>query len=286
MRAQPLIHQGKPNNQRSRPENNQEDQRKRSVEAERSLPLPWMLDSRGDRGRGRPGKDIEEPRTDVYGDALKYERDFWPAEYQAGMLLLEKYNRPDAQAAFDKALSVNPHAAEALVGKGIAAFQQYELEDAERYVTRTLKINPYLPEALNLRADLYIAEGEIGRALETLERARNISPREETILGRIAACLELENRKDPLRLLIEQVERQDAKPGIFYLVFADQLAERRRFSEAEAGYKKAAQLWPALAAAQASLGLLYMRMGAKRKPGRCSSRRSNRIPSMCASRTP
>jgi cellulose synthase operon protein C len=203
--------------------------------------------------------------TDVYGDALKYERDFWPAEYQAGMLLLEKYNRPDAQAAFDKALSVNPHAAEAVVGKGIAALQQYELEEAERYATRALKINPYLPEALNLRADLYIAEGDIGRALETLERARTVSPREETILGRIAACLELESRKDRLRLLIEQVERQDAKPGIFYMVFADQLAERRRFSEAETGYKKAAQLWPALAAAQASLGLLYMRMGREKE---------------------
>jgi tetratricopeptide (TPR) repeat protein len=199
--------------------------------------------------------------TDVYGDALKYEKDFWPAEYRAGMLLLEKYNRPDAVAAFDKALTLNPHAAEALVGKGIAALQQYEIQDAERFAVRALNVNPHLPEALSLRADVYFALGHVGRALEALEQARKISPREETILGRIAACLELQNRKDQLGALVEQVERQDAKPATFYLVFGDQLAERRRFTQAETCYKKAAQLWPLLAAAQANLGLLYMRMG-------------------------
>src|SRR5207245_6828325 len=53
----------------------------------------------------------EEFRTilnDVYGDALKNDKEFWPAEYQAGMLLLEKYNRGEALDAFDKALTINP----------------------------------------------------------------------------------------------------------------------------------------------------------------------------------
>jgi tetratricopeptide (TPR) repeat protein len=199
--------------------------------------------------------------TDVYGDALKYEKDFWPAEYRAGMLLLEKYNRPDALAAFDKALALNPRAAEALVGKGIAALQQYEIQDAKRFADRALAINPHLPEALCLRADLYLALGEVGKALETLERARKISPREEIILGRIAGCFELQNRKDQRDGVVEQVEKQDAKPATFYLVFADQLAERRRFLEAETCYKKATQLWPMMAGPQANLGLLYMRMG-------------------------
>jgi cellulose synthase operon protein C len=199
--------------------------------------------------------------TDVYGDALKYEKHFWPAEYRAGMLLLEKYNRVDAVAAFDKALTLNPHAAEAFVGKGISALQQYEIQDAERFAARALTINPHLPEALSLRADVYFAVGDVGRALETLEQARKISPREEAILGRVAGCFEIQNRKDRLKDLVEHVERQDARPAAFYLVFAEQLAERRRFLEAETYYKKAAQLWPTLAAAQANLGLLYMRMG-------------------------
>src|SRR5204862_874233 len=95
--------------------------------------------------------------TEVYGDALKADQSFWPAEYQAGMLLLEKYNRPEALAAFDKALAINSNAAEALVGKGIAALQKMEIKEAEQFAERALSINPNLPEALQLRADVYLA---------------------------------------------------------------------------------------------------------------------------------
>ena len=56
---------------------------------------------------------------DLYGDAVKFDKDFWPGEYQAGMLLLEKYNRGEALDAFDKALKINPSASEALVGQGV-----------------------------------------------------------------------------------------------------------------------------------------------------------------------
>ena len=59
--------------------------------------------------------------NDVYVDAVKYDKSFWPAEYEAGVLLLEKFNRPEALASFDKALTINPSAAEALVGKGVGA---------------------------------------------------------------------------------------------------------------------------------------------------------------------
>src|SRR5205823_307690 len=52
--------------------------------------------------------------NEVYGDALKADPDLWQGEYQAGMLLLEKYNRGEARTAFDKALAINPRAAEAL----------------------------------------------------------------------------------------------------------------------------------------------------------------------------
>ena len=54
---------------------------------------------------------------EVYGDAAKFDKLLWQVDYHAGMLLLEKYNRPEALDAFDDALSVNPRAAEAFVGE-------------------------------------------------------------------------------------------------------------------------------------------------------------------------
>lgn len=199
--------------------------------------------------------------TDVYGDALKADKDFWPAEFQAGALLLEKYNRGEALAAFDKALTINPNAAEALVGKGQAALQKFEIQDAERFAERALKINPSLQEARNFRADVYLAVGNVAKAVSELERARQINPRDETTLGRIAACLFLQGKNDDLRNLVKEVEERDAKAGTFYLVLAEQLEERRRFDEAEKYYKKSAALWPMVPWARNSLGLLYMRLG-------------------------
>src|SRR5262249_36870851 len=49
---------------------------------------------------------------DLYGDAIKNDKAFWLAEWQAGLLLLEKYNRGEALDAFQKALAINPSAAE------------------------------------------------------------------------------------------------------------------------------------------------------------------------------
>src|SRR5439155_24343477 len=68
--------------------------------------------------------------TEVLGDALKADKSFWPAEHYAGALLLEKYNRGEALDAFDKALKINPGAAEALMGKGQAALMHFEYKEA------------------------------------------------------------------------------------------------------------------------------------------------------------
>jgi tetratricopeptide (TPR) repeat protein len=211
------------------------------------------------------GDQFQFVLNDVYGDALKYEKDFWLAEYEAGSLLLEKYNRGEALAAFDKALAINPNAAEALVGKGIAALQKLEFQDAERLAERALKINPRLPVALELRADVHLALGNIVKAQEELEQARQINARQETTLARIAACLFLQRKTDDFRQIIAQVEQLDQKPGVFYLILANQLEERRRFTEAEGYYKKSAELWPMQAEANSNLGLLYMRLGREKE---------------------
>jgi tetratricopeptide (TPR) repeat protein len=199
--------------------------------------------------------------NDVYGEALKTEKDFWPAEYEAGALLLEKYKFGDALDAFDKTLTINPNAAEAYVGKGIAALQKFEIKDAEEFAERALQINPRFQEALNLRADIHLAAGDIAKGLKELERARQVNPRDENTLGRIAACLLLQRKTDDFQKLTQEVTRHNSKPGIFYFVLAAQLDDRRRFEEAEKYYRKSTELWPKLPWPQNSLGLLYLRMG-------------------------
>ena len=198
--------------------------------------------------------------NDIFAGALKTEKAFWPAEYQSGMLLLEKYNRGEALDAFDKALIINPSCAEALVGKGQAMLMKYEFKDAESFAERALKINPHLPEALRLRADVDLASGDAVAAMKELEQARKVNPRDEHTLARIAACQFLQKNKD-FDATVKEVEKFDTKPALFYFNLGEQLDERRRFDDAEKYYKRAADLRPNMPGPLNSLGLLYMRMG-------------------------
>jgi tetratricopeptide (TPR) repeat protein len=198
---------------------------------------------------------------DLYGDAIKNDKAFWPAELQAGLLLLEKYNRVEATEAFDKALTINPNAAEALTAKGVEALMRYEIKAAENYAERALKTNPLLPEALRLRADVYLAVGDTAKAAKELQQALTVSPRDERTLARLAACSTLDNDQKAVDALAARVEKFDARPALFYYELGDRLEERRRFDRAEKYLREAARLRPKMPGPLNSLGLLYMRMG-------------------------
>jgi tetratricopeptide (TPR) repeat protein len=203
--------------------------------------------------------------NDVFSDALKYDKDFWPAEYQSGLLLLEKYNRGDALFSFDKALAINPHAAEVLAAKGRAAFDKFEFRDAERLAARALQINPNLPEALRLKADVHLAGGDLEHAVEDLNTAQKINPRDEQTLARLAACLLFKRDRSGFESVVRQVEAQDRKPGIFHDVLADQLEAKRHFVDAEKHYRRAIELRPDLPWPLAGLGLLDMRLAREKE---------------------
>jgi tetratricopeptide (TPR) repeat protein len=199
--------------------------------------------------------------NEVYGDALKADPDLWQAEYQAGMLLLEKYNRGEAQTAFDKALAINPRAAEAMVGKGRAALQTLELKEAESFADRALAINARLPAALRLIADVHFISGEAEAALKRLDEAKAVNPHDEATLGRVAACLFVLKRQADLDALCAEAEKANPKAGLFYFTLGERLDDRRLYVEAEKFYQKAVALWPNLPGVKNQLGLLAMRMG-------------------------
>jgi tetratricopeptide (TPR) repeat protein len=220
--------------------------------------------------------DFKTVIGELYDGALRADKDFWPAEYQAGRLLLEKYNTPDALKAFDKVLTINPNAPEPYVGKALMAIERLELREAEDLIERALKSNPHHPEALRLRADLHIIAGDYPAALTELDAARKVNPRDEETLGRVAACLFLQRKQADFDALAAEVAKNDSVPAVFYHQLGERLEERRRYEDAEKFYKKAVELRDAkekgvdgppmsVAAALNSLGLLYMRMGEEKE---------------------
>jgi tetratricopeptide (TPR) repeat protein len=210
-------------------------------------------------------EEFQTVLDDLYDGALKVEPAFWPAEYQAGMLLLEKYKRGDALDALDKALTLNPSCSEALAGKGLDALMRFEFKEAQRFAEQALKFNPRLPEALRLLGDVHLASGDPASALRELVRARQVNPRDERTLARIAACYQLQGKKLALAALIRDVEKHDTSPALFYSELGERLEERRRYNEAERYYRKALELRKTLASALNNLGMLYMRLGREKE---------------------
>ena len=208
--------------------------------------------------------------NDLYPDVLKFDPDDWRAEWHIGMLLLEKYNRPEANEAFDNALKINPKAAEAFVGKGLVALQQFETKDADTHAEAALKVNPRLTSALRLKADVLLLAGDVPAAGKLLDRARAVNPREEPTLARIAACARVLNQHQTVKDVIAEVEKFNPKPGVFYHELGSSLEDRKLYKDAEVYFKKSIEVREknagakaalSMPAAKAGLGMLYLRLG-------------------------
>jgi len=198
---------------------------------------------------------------DLFNEALKKDKDYWPAAYEKGRIFLERHDKKDAYTAFEKALTINPQAAEVLAAKAEMAAMGLEMTDAAEFADEALKINPNLTAALRIMADVQSFSGENDKAVKNLEKARSINPRDEETLGRIAAGLVVQRKNAEFQAIVKEVEKYNQKPYDFYVVLASQLDGRKVYLDAEKYFKVAADLQPKLPQAQAGLGMMYMRMG-------------------------
>jgi tetratricopeptide (TPR) repeat protein len=198
---------------------------------------------------------------EIYTAVARQHPHYWPASYLAGALFLEKYDRARAVIHFDRALQVNPRAAEVLAAKAQAALQRLEVAEAADLTEQALAVNPRLLEALCLRADLALMVGDLAQARQQLAQAQAVNPRAEKVLGRLAACLYLERQEAQLETLFRQVQKWNSKPAVFYQELAERLEERRHYTAAEKYYQRALSLYPHWSAPSSALGLLYLRLG-------------------------
>ncbi len=199
--------------------------------------------------------------NEVLEDAAKADPLFWPAEVIAGRMLLEKYNRPSAEDAFQKALTINPRAADAHAALAELALQNYNMPDADRAAEKALAINPRHIVALRVKAAVATTAQDDAAAIRFLEKARSVAPREEVNLGRLAAGYWLARRMDDFAAVVRQVESWNRKPGVFYSELAETIEHRKRYDAAAEFYRKATELRPNLTAPRNGLALLEMRRG-------------------------
>ena len=185
--------------------------------------------------------------VDAEKEAEKAKEPLWPAEYQAGVLLLEKYNQPEAIDSFDKALAMNPSAAEALVGKGVAALQKLRDQGGRRLRRPGARRSTRgCPTPCACKRDVHLASGDLTAGLADADKALAVNPRDEHALARMAACFKAMHKADDYGAVVQQVEKNNPKPAVFYFDLGERLEDRRYYDDAETCYKKAAELQPQL----------------------------------------
>lgn len=206
--------------------------------------------------------------NDLYPEALKLEPKYWPARYEAGLLFLEKYNRPDAEQELKAALELNPNAAEVHVALARLAVSKRDVEQAEKSIARALQINPRLLSGWLGKADLAWANFDVPEVLRVLrEKALPLNPVSEETLGRMAACYVLldglpeKGQGSRFTRLAEEVSQRNPHAGEFYFTLAMLLRERNKYAWSERFFLEAIQRMPQQVGPRSNLGLLYMRTG-------------------------
>jgi tetratricopeptide (TPR) repeat protein len=81
-----------------------------------------------------------------------------------------------AEAAYKRAIELDPSLANALTNLGNLMFKRDRLSEAEELYTRALKIDPEQPEAYYNLGFLLFERGQIGAAIESFERALASDP--------------------------------------------------------------------------------------------------------------
>jgi len=212
--------------------------------------------------------------TAFYPDLLAVAPDFWPAHYDAGRLLLAKYNQGDASKQFRAALQINPHSADVHAALADLALLERDTEAAQPSIDRALEICPGHGGALRARADLLWLDSRFDEALALLEtEVLPANPRSEATLGRLLAATikrdgdQWQTEQAPSQSLLQQLLDQDASPNDAYLAAARWLEMHHHMDAAAELLTQALQTSPDEPRVAAQLAQIKMQQGYEDEAG-------------------
>ncbi|QDT37435.1 tetratricopeptide repeat protein [Stratiformator vulcanicus] len=226
-------------------------------------------------------------------DITKANKDDWRGHWLAGTLLLEKYNSAEAVEELTAALKMNPKAVPALLSLAEAQLISLNFKGCEALLDQVEAIDAENAQALCIRADVRLFEGDRAKALALVEQAVDRRPKDQSVLGRLAALRLLnadlqqsdqttlvdvwtsflngigpENRlKTPdgvspaAARVVKQVVRRNPRAGLFFETLGGTFEIQKQYLLARPAYQTAVRVMPEHAPAKNALGQLQMRIG-------------------------
>ena len=176
-----------------------------------------------------------------------------------GRLLLERYNRADAQALFEEALQRDENNAGAMLGLALVAAAEYAAS-ASDLAHKALKADPKLTEAQELLARLALEDNDPKLARTEAEAALKLDAKSLTAES-IMASADLLDHLPAADQWLTRIEAEHPRDGRGYETIGYFLQLNRRYEDGIAYYRKAIAVQPDLWSAHEQLGVNLMRLG-------------------------
>lgn len=218
-------------------------------------------------------------------DALADDPKCVDAHLVTARLLMEKYNRKQAQPIVQLVLAQNPRSVDARVLLGRMAFQDLDFDTAREEVTRALEIRPVDPAALLLLADLELISQQFDSCAATLDRYDEAAGKPQAGLARRAGLelsqgslgspeeireligsfpldsAKIDRTKSPFAGYLADAATISTRPGYFLTELAGRANDLRQYRLAEDLYRAAIDAMPGLPEPRTELALLCTQLG-------------------------
>jgi tetratricopeptide (TPR) repeat protein len=211
---------------------------------------------------GRAAHALNRPRdaNAFFRDAGRAGGDPAVIETAWGRLFLEKYNHPEALKSFEAALKADPEWAPAYAGMALV-LENEDPPKAAAAAAKALSIDPHLADARLLLARLQLDEDHDAEAKAEIDRVLAYNPSHLEARSLVAAMAYVEDDKAAFDREVAAVLAINPAYGEIYRVAGQHAASHYRFDEAAALAEKALALDPASSRAAGDLGMHLLRTG-------------------------
>lgn len=200
--------------------------------------------------------------NEVFGDAIKADPNYLPANVHWGRLFLDKYNYNDADKSFRDVLKIDPNHPAALIGMAkVDLRSDHDRPGALKKIARVLKINPLYDEALLLKAEVYLDAERHADALKVLQPLLALNKshlRALTLAGTVYYLLDDTANYERVR---RSVLSMNPKYADFYHVVSEFGVKAHRYVDAIKLNLQALKVNPKFWKSYVSLGINYSRVG-------------------------
>ncbi|MCA9523077.1 MAG: tetratricopeptide repeat protein [Myxococcales bacterium] len=217
-------------------------------------------------GRALHRNEFYRNANEVFGDAVKADPSYLPANVHWGYLFLDKYNYNDAAKSFEDVLKINPNHPDALIGMAeILLRSEYNRDGALKRIRKALAINPLHEGALCLKAEINLDAERYKAAIADLEPLLKLNPnhlRALTLTGTAYYLLDDAARFDAYT---KRVLKLNPKYAELFHTAAEFGVKVHRYAEAIKLNERALVVNPKFWKSYVSLGINYSRVADDKK---------------------